>query len=134
MSGEAVAGIVTKTSPRSVRETVARLLEVVRSRGLTHFSTIDHAAGAAAVGLSLRPATVVIFGNAQAGTPLMSAAPLLALELPLRVLVWEDAEGRARVSDLAPSWLGERHGLDAGRMHALDGVHAVTDAAVAAQP
>ncbi len=125
------AGVVSKPSPRSAGETLDRLLKVIRSRGLTHFASIDHAAGAAAVGLSLRPATVVIFGNARAGTPLMSAVPLLALELPLRVLVWEDAEGRAQLSYLDPAWLGERYGLEAGQMHALDGVHAVTDAAVA---
>jgi uncharacterized protein (DUF302 family) len=126
-----VAGIVTKLSSRGVRETLERLLAVVRSRGLTHFATIDHAAGAAAVGLSLRPSTVVIFGNARAGTPLMAAARLLALELPLRVLVWEEADGRARVSYLDPASLGARFGIDAAQMHALDAIHAVTDAVVA---
>jgi len=84
----------------------------VRARGLTVFAHIDHAAGAAAVGLSLRPTELLIFGNAKAGTPLMQATQTLGIDLPLKALVWQDASGTAWLSYNDPGFVAQRHGLD----------------------
>ena len=84
--------MVTKLSPRSVPETVARLVTMVEARGMKVFAVIDHNGEAARVGLELRDTKVVVFGSPQAGTPVMAAAPLAALDLPLKVLVWASGE------------------------------------------
>jgi len=84
----------------------------VRTRGMTVFAHIDHAAGAAAAGLSLRPTELLIFGNANAGTPLMQAAQAIGIDLPLKALVWQDASGTAWLSYNDPAFLARRHGLD----------------------
>ena len=83
----------------------------VRGRGMTVFAHIDHAAGAAAAGLPLRPTEVLIFGNAKAGTPLMEATQTVGIDLPLRVLVWRDENGTTWLSYNDPAWLAERHGI-----------------------
>jgi uncharacterized protein (DUF302 family) len=88
-----------------------RLEADVRSKGLTIFARIDHAAGAAAVGLPLRPTELLIFGNAKGGTPLMQAGQSAAIDLPLKALVHQDAEGVVWLSYNDPSWVAERHGL-----------------------
>ena len=88
-----------------------RLEAGVRAKGLTVFADIDHAAGATAAGLSLRPTEVLIFGNAKGGTPLMQANQTIGLDLPLRVLVWQDASGDTWLSYNDPGWLAKRHGL-----------------------
>lgn len=87
-------GLVTRQSAHSVPETIARFDAAVREAGWVVFTTIDHSAAATAAGLSLKPRTVVVFGNPRAGTPPMAARPTLALDLPMRVLVWEDDQGR----------------------------------------
>lgn len=107
-------GIVTLASPHGFAATVERLQAAVEGKGLKVFARIDHAGEAAAAGLSLHPAQLLIFGNPKAGTPLMNAAPTAALDLPLKALVWQDAGGAVRVSYNRPSWLIQRHGLDAG--------------------
>ena len=84
----------------------------VRARGMTVFAHIDHAAGAAAVGLSLRPTELLIFGNAKTGTPLMEAAQTLGIDLPLKALVWQDALGVVWLSYNDPAFLAGRHDLD----------------------
>ena len=84
----------------------------VRTRGMTVFAHIDHAAGAAAAGLSLRPTELLIFGNANAGTPLMQAAQAIGIDLPLKALVWQDASGTAWLSYNDPAFLARHHGLD----------------------
>jgi uncharacterized protein (DUF302 family) len=89
-----------------------RLEAAVKAKGMTLFARIDHAAGAAAVGLSLRPTELLIFGNAKGGTPLMQSNQTVGIDLPLKALVWEDASGATWLSYNDPSWLAKRHGLD----------------------
>src|ERR1700742_3009753 len=98
-------------SPRSVPETLARLETVVRSKGLTILAQIDHSGDAAKAGLSMRPTQLLIFGNAKAGTPLMVASPSIAIDLPLKVLVWQDVSGKVWVSYNSPDYLRQRHRL-----------------------
>jgi uncharacterized protein (DUF302 family) len=88
-----------------------RLETAVKAKGMTVFARIDHAAGAKAVGLSLRPTELLIFGNAKGGTPLMQSAQTIGIDLPLKALVWEDASGKTWLSYNDPSWLAKRHGL-----------------------
>jgi uncharacterized protein (DUF302 family) len=121
--------VISKPSPFSVKETVARLSAVVAARGMKLFGVIDHSAEAALVGLALRETMVVIFGNPVAGTPVMEAAPLAALDLPLRVLVWSDGN-QTRLGYTAPSELAERYQLDGDLAARLAGIDAVTDAVV----
>ena len=104
-------GLITLPSRHSARDTADRLEAALKAHGITLFARIDHAAGAASAGLELRPTEVLIFGDPRAGTPLMQAAQTMGLDLPLKVLVWEDAEGKTwlTVNDLA--WLARRHGL-----------------------
>jgi uncharacterized protein (DUF302 family) len=90
-----------------------RLEAEVRARGMTVFARINHADGAAQVGLDLRPTEVVIFGNARGGTPLMQAAQTIGIDLPLKTLVWEDTAGKVWLSYNNPAWLAQRHGLGA---------------------
>ena len=123
-------GIVTKASPRSVAGTVHQLVDLIAARGLKLFDVIDHSGEAKAVGLELRETKVVIFGSPLAGTPVMVAAPLAALDLPLKVLIWEH-EGRTRVSYTDPSELARRYRLTDELAGSLAGIDALTDAAVA---
>ncbi|WP_291297630.1 DUF302 domain-containing protein [Elioraea sp.] len=92
------AGLVTVPSPHPVRATIDRFGAAVREAGWVVFTEIDHAAAAQSAGLTLRPRTVVVFGNPRAGTPPMAARPTLALDLPMRILVWEDDQGRVFVT------------------------------------
>jgi uncharacterized protein (DUF302 family) len=122
-------GIVTKQSPRSVADTVARLVDVVRTKGMKVFVVIDHSGEAKDKGLELRDTKVVIFGSPEAGTPVMVASPLAALDLPLKVLVWADGD-KTSVSYTAPAALAARYGLDTELAGRLAGIDALTDAAV----
>jgi uncharacterized protein (DUF302 family) len=126
------AGTITKASLRSVEETVARLVELLGEKGIKVFAVIDQRAEARVVGLDLRPTTLVVFGNPVAGTPLMQAVPLAALDLPLKVLVWADRDhDTAQVSYTDPSVVAARYGLAPGQAAVLEGVHALTDALIA---
>jgi uncharacterized protein (DUF302 family) len=107
----AAQGLTTIKSSHPPRETMNRLEAAVSAKGMTVFARIDHAAGAAAAGLSLRPAEVLIFGNASGGTPLMQAVQTIAIDLPLKALVWQDASGETWLSWNDPAWLAARHGL-----------------------
>jgi uncharacterized protein (DUF302 family) len=111
MSAEGVFTVASHSGPR---EAIARLKAEIVSHGLKLFAEIDHSKNAAEVSLSLRPSVVLIFGNAKAGTPLMQAKQAAALDLPLRALVWEDAEGKAWISYIDPIWIARRHGLPDG--------------------
>jgi uncharacterized protein (DUF302 family) len=122
--------ITTKVSPRSVSETVARLVEMVEARGMKVFAIIDQAAEARNAGLELRPTTLVLFGNPIAGTKVMEAAPLVALDLPLKVLVWADGQ-QTMVTYLAPDALGRRYHLSTDLTSNLAGIDPLTDALVA---
>ena len=122
--------MTTKESPRSVEDTVARLKGVLDSKGIKLFAVIDHSGEAKAAGLELRDTKLVIFGSPVAGTPVMAAAPLAALDLPLKVLVWDDG-GATKVSYTAPAALAERYGLSDDLAARLAGIEALVDAVVA---
>jgi uncharacterized protein (DUF302 family) len=111
MSTDSVDGIVSKPSPFSVAETVSRLTEVIAAAGAKVFAVIDQSAEARAVGQSLRETTLVIFGNPAGGTPVMAAAPLAAMDLPLKVLVFADDDGAVWMSYLDRAWLADRYQL-----------------------
>ena len=128
MSTHAVE-IVTKLSPWSVDETVSRLSAVVAARGMKLFAIVDHSGEAEAVGLELRNTKLVIFGRPQAGTPVMQAAPIAALDLPLKVLVWADGH-ETKLSYTAPEELAARYGLSPELADRLSGIHTVTDAVI----
>ena len=104
-------GIVNTPSPLSVRETTERLSTLIGAAGATLFGVIDQSAEAEQAGLALRETKLVIFGNPSAGTPVMVASPLAALDLPLKILVWADEDGTVWMSYLDPAWLAGRHGL-----------------------
>ena len=123
-------GVVTKLSPRSVGDTVARLTGLLAAKGVQVFATIDQRAAARTAGLDLRETVLVIFGNPAAGTPVMAAAPLAALDLPLKVLIWDDG-GQAKVTYYAPAALAARHHLAADLAANLAVVDPLTDALVA---
>jgi uncharacterized protein (DUF302 family) len=107
----AAEGLITIRSNYGPQESMERLAAQVKARGLTVFAHIDHAAGAAAAGLSLRPTDVLIFGNAKGGTPLMQSVQTIGIDLPLKVLVWQDDAGSTWFSYNDPAWLVRRHGL-----------------------
>jgi uncharacterized protein (DUF302 family) len=121
-------GLVTIPSSHGPKETIDRLEAEVKSRGMTVFARIDHAAGAADVGLTLRPTTVLIFGNAKGGTPLMQSNQTIGIDLPLKALVWQDAAGKTWLSYNDPGWLAKRHGLG---LEADPALRAVTGALAA---
>jgi len=131
MAPEESHGIERVPSPRSVAETFARFDELVQAAGLTVFARIDFSGDAARAGLAMRPARLLIFGNPKAGTPLMVAAPSLALDLPLKVLVSEDAAGRVWASYNAPEYLQQRHGVPGDLLKNISGVAALVRRAVA---
>jgi uncharacterized protein (DUF302 family) len=130
MTDDNEPGVVTKVSPRSFADTVARLQELLAEKNVKLFSVIDQRAEARGAGLELRDTTLVIFGNPAAGTPVMDAAPLSALDLPLKVLIWDDA-GQTKVSYYAPATLAARHHLSADLAARLAAVDPITDALVA---
>jgi uncharacterized protein (DUF302 family) len=104
-------GIVSKRSPFSVAETVARLTDAMKAAGATVFAVIDQAAAAREVGLTLRETQLVIFGNPAGGTPVMAAVPLAALDLPLKILVFADDDGKVWMSYLDRNWIASRYEL-----------------------
>ena len=105
------AGIIDKPSNHPVDQTVEALQTILRSKGVTLFAVVDHGAEAAKVGMHMRPTKLLIFGSPKAGTPLMLAAPSTAIDLPLKILVWEDEGGKAWISFNSPQYLKERHGF-----------------------
>jgi uncharacterized protein (DUF302 family) len=127
----AATGVVTKLSPRPVDGTVSRLTDLIAAKGMKLFGVIDQSAEASRVGLQLRPTTLVLFGSPAAGTPVMEAAPLSALDLPLKVLIWAD-EGQTKVSYTDPAALAARYQLSADLAARLAGIGPLTDALVAA--
>jgi uncharacterized protein (DUF302 family) len=103
-------GLITVPSAHNVKGSLDRLEAYVKSKGMTVFARIDHAAGANEAGLALRPTELLIFGNARAGTPLMQAHQSIGIDLPLKVLAFEDAAGKVWLAYNAPAWLAARHG------------------------
>jgi uncharacterized protein (DUF302 family) len=107
----ATPGLTTIRSSFGPQDTMNRLETAVKAKGMTVFARIDHAAGATAVGLPLRPTEVLIFGNARGGTALMQSIQTIGIDLPLKALVWQDAAGDTWLSYNDPDWLAKRHGL-----------------------
>ena len=107
----AADGLTTIPSSYGTKDTMDRLEAEIKARGMTVFARVDHAAGAEAAGLSLRPTELLIFGNARGGTPLMQSNQTVGIDLPLKALVWQDASGKTWLSYNDPSWLAKRHGL-----------------------
>jgi uncharacterized protein (DUF302 family) len=125
-----MSDLTTKLSPHSVQDTVTSLCEIVSAKGLKVFAVIDHSGEARLVGLELRETKVVIFGSPQAGTPVMAAAPLAALDLPLKALVWADGE-QTKISYTSPAALASRYQLSDELGARLAGIDGLTDAAIA---
>jgi len=122
--------IVTKESSRSVSNTVERFIDLLSEKGVKVFTVIDQREEAQHVGLDLRETVLVLFGDPRAGTPVMVASPLVALELPLRIVVWSD-NGQTKVSYESPKSLGARYQLGEELIGRLEGINSLTDALVA---
>jgi uncharacterized protein (DUF302 family) len=122
--------LVTKESPHSVADTVARLSALIAEKGVTLFGVIDHSGEAHVRGLDLRDTKVVMFGNPEGGTPVMQARPLAALDLPLKVLVWDDG-GKTKITYTAPAALAARYDVPPDVAGPLGAVDALTDAVIA---
>ena len=116
----AVDGLITLRSSFDPRETMTRLEAEIQARGMTVFAHVDHAAGAVAVGMTLRPTDLLIFGAAKGGTPLMQQAQTIGIDLPLKALVWQDDAGATFVSYNDPAFLTHRHGLGASAKSVVD--------------
>jgi uncharacterized protein (DUF302 family) len=123
-------GMVHLSSVHSVAETMARLEALLKARGVAIFARIDHSGEAAKVGLEMRPTEVLVFGNPKAGTPLMVACPTVAIDLPLKALVWEDAEGKVSLSYNSPEYLRQRHGIPEELLANIAGPRVILEEAV----
>ena len=123
-------GLIHVPSPYSVPETLKRMEDIARAKGLTIFARVDHSGEAAKAGLKMRPTQLLIFGSPKAGTPLMIAVPSLAIDLPLKALAWEDAQGKVWLSYNHPEYLRERHGVPEELMKNIAGVEALIQKAV----
>lgn len=126
-------GIKTLASSASVSETIARIEKAIADHGMTLFAHIDHTAAAESVGLRMQPAHVLVFGSPRAGTPLMVASPLFALELPLKALVWQDDAGQVNVSYTDPAYLGARYALPDDLMKNIAGLEPLLKGALQGQ-
>ena len=130
----AADGLITIESRYGPEETMNRFEAEVRARGMTVFAHIDRAAGAAAVGLPLRPTELLIFGNAKTGTPLMQSTQMSGIDLPLKALVWQDASGTAWLSYNDPAFIARRHGVEGAEnmtTNALAALEAIASKATA---
>jgi uncharacterized protein (DUF302 family) len=114
-------GIIDLPSRYSVPETISRLRSILKENGVTVFALVDHGGEAAKAGLEMRPTQLLIFGNPKGGTPLMVAAPSCAIDLPLKALAWQDAQGKVWLSYNAPEYLQQRHGIPADLMKNIAG-------------
>jgi uncharacterized protein (DUF302 family) len=118
-------GLINKPSQHSVDQTVERLKNILESKGVKLFALVDHSGEAEKVGMKMRPTKLLIFGNPKAGTPLMLAAPSIAIDLPLKILIWEDASGKVWLTYNNPEFLRERHGLPPDLMQNIAVVEAL---------
>jgi uncharacterized protein (DUF302 family) len=118
-------GMVHLSSPRSVPDTLARLETIVQAKGLTILARIDHSGDAAKAGLKMQATKLLIFGNAKAGTPLMIAAPTVAIDLPLKALVWQDDDGNVWLSYNDPDYLIQRHVIPKNLLQNIAGIAAI---------
>lgn len=123
-------GIIDVPSRYTVPETLARLQSVLKEKALTVFALIDHSGEAGKAGLTMRPTQLLIFGSPKGGTPLMVAAPRLAIDLPLKALAWQDEHGQVWLSYNSPEYLQQRHGFPADLMKNIAGIAALVQKAV----
>lgn len=123
-------GIVTKPSRHSVSDTLGRLENAIRTKGLTIFTLIDHSGEAEKVGFQMQDAKLLLFGSSKAGPPLMIASPLIALDLPLKALVWRDKDGKVWVSYNSVSYLADRYNLQSELTKNIAGIDAIIDSAL----
>jgi uncharacterized protein (DUF302 family) len=129
MAPDKDSGLVDIPSNHPVDETVERLKGILQAKGITLFALVDHSGEAAKAGLKMRPSKLLIFGSPKAGTPLMLAAPRIAIDLPLKILIWEDAQGKVLVTYNSPVYLQERHGLPAELLPNISVIEALAKAA-----
>ena len=122
-------GIIDKRSNHSVDETVEKLKGILQAKGVSSFALVDHSGEAEKAGLKMRPTKLLIFGSPKAGTPLMLAAPSVAIDLPLKILVWEDGQGAVWLSYNSPAYLQERHGFPPDLLPNISGVEQLAAAA-----
>jgi uncharacterized protein (DUF302 family) len=125
-------GLITVASSFSVHETIERLVSFATSHGLAVFARIDHADGAAKAGLPLRPTELVLFGNPKGGTPLMQDRQTAGIDLPLKALAWEDADGKVWLTYNEAAWIAQRHGLGPASAEAMKAIAAGLAAAAKA--
>jgi len=130
VAAETTTDVITKLSAHSVADTVAKLTGMISSKGMRLFAVIDQREAAQAAGLDLRDTVLVIFGSPAAGTPVMAAVPLAALDLPLKALIWDDG-GQTKVSYYDPASVVARHGVPGGLAPNLAAINGLTDALVA---
>jgi uncharacterized protein (DUF302 family) len=123
-------GMVDIPSRYSVPESLVRLEAILKEKGLTIFARVDHSGEAKKVGMEMRPTQLVIFGSPKGGTPLMVAAPSLAIDLPLKALAWQDEGGKVWLSYNSPEYLQQRHGIPADLLKNVAGVGALIQKAV----
>ena len=123
-------GIIDVPSRYSVPETLARLQAILKEKSLTVFALIDHSGEAEKVGLAMRPTQLLVFGSPKSGTPLMVAAPRLAIDLPLKALAWQDEQGQVWLSYNSPEYLQQRHGFPADLVKNIAGVAGLIQKAV----
>ncbi len=126
----AADGLVLVQSAHPPKETIDRLEKIVKDKGMTVFARVDHAAGAAKVGKTLRPTELLIFGNPQGGTPLMECAQSAGIDLPMKALAWVDAQGQAWIGYNDPVWIARRH--DAPQCAAADNVQKIVQGLIEA--
>jgi len=127
-------GIVNTPSHHSVAQTVENLKAILQASGVALFAVVDHSGEAAKIGMSMRPTTLLIFGNPKAGTPLMLAAPSCAIDLPLKVLIWEDGNGKVWMSHNSGEYLQKRHNLPHSLLQNVAGVQAFIAKAGGSEP
>jgi uncharacterized protein (DUF302 family) len=130
MTGSTENGLIHLSSPYSVPETLELVESILQAKNLTIFARIDHSGEAEKVGLAMRPTHLIIFGSPKAGTPMMIASPTLAIDLPLKALVWQDSEGRVWVSYNDPNYLKRRHNISDELLKNISGVGALLERAV----
>jgi uncharacterized protein (DUF302 family) len=118
-------GLITLPSTHDFETTLGRLLAALKEKSITVFARVDHAAGAKDVGLRLRPTTLVMFGNPLTGTPLMELSQIAGIDLPLKALIWEDADGTVRLSYNDPPWIAARHHLGDAAVKPIAGMAAL---------
>jgi uncharacterized protein (DUF302 family) len=124
-------GIVDLPSNHSVEQTVEKLKSILQAKGITLFALIDHSGEAEKVGLKMRPTRLLIFGSPKGGTPVMLAAPSIAIDLPLKILVWEDGQRKVWISYNSSIYLKERHGLPQDLLQNISGVETLAAKAAA---